>query len=213
MRGYLIAFEGLDKTGKSSQAVLLQDYIKTLWRQECVIIRFPDRTTEIGKVIDSYLTKTNKNEIEDHVIHLLFSANRWEKKNYIIEKINKGVHIIMDRYGYSGVAYTSAKGYDMEWCMSSDSGLPRPDIIFYLNSNEKKLRERSEFGREVYETTSFQTEVAKSYGILSRKCKELGHNWNVIDSNQDINSVSLSILNGFKKFTENHQPKELKFLW
>ena len=35
-----------------------------------------DRTTTIGQMIDGYL-KSNV-EMEDHVIHLLFSANRWE---------------------------------------------------------------------------------------------------------------------------------------
>ena len=35
-----------------------------------------DRSTPIGQMIDSYLK--GQAEIEDHVIHLLFSANRWE---------------------------------------------------------------------------------------------------------------------------------------
>jgi dTMP kinase len=35
-----------------------------------------DRTTPIGKMIDAYLKGAS--EIEDHAIHLLFSANRWE---------------------------------------------------------------------------------------------------------------------------------------
>lgn len=37
-----------------------------------------DRTTAIGKAIDEYLN--NKVELEDHAIHLLFSANRWESR-------------------------------------------------------------------------------------------------------------------------------------
>ena len=37
-----------------------------------------DRSTTIGKMISSYLE--NKAELEDHVVHLLFSANRWEAK-------------------------------------------------------------------------------------------------------------------------------------
>jgi dTMP kinase len=35
-----------------------------------------DRTTPIGQMINSYLS--SQSETEDHVIHLLFSANRWE---------------------------------------------------------------------------------------------------------------------------------------
>lgn len=40
--------------------------------------RFPDRTTAIGKMINSYLT--SQSEIDDAAVHLLFSANRWEKR-------------------------------------------------------------------------------------------------------------------------------------
>ena len=38
----------------------------------------PDRTTPIGKIINEYLTAGAS--IDDHAIHLLFSANRWELK-------------------------------------------------------------------------------------------------------------------------------------
>lgn len=36
----------------------------------------PERTTTIGQLISSYLQK--KSDLEDHTVHLLFSANRWE---------------------------------------------------------------------------------------------------------------------------------------
>lgn len=41
-----------------------------------VLIGHADRTTPIGAMIDSYLK--GQSEQDDHVIHLLFSANRWE---------------------------------------------------------------------------------------------------------------------------------------
>lgn len=40
--------------------------------------RFPDRTTATGLMIDSYLQ--SKTELDDAAVHLLFSANRWEKR-------------------------------------------------------------------------------------------------------------------------------------
>jgi thymidylate kinase len=39
-------------------------------------VMIADRTTPIGKMINSYLS--GDSDSEDHVIHLLFSANRWE---------------------------------------------------------------------------------------------------------------------------------------
>lgn len=39
---------------------------------------FPDRTTAIGQMINSYLA--SEADLDDGTIHLLFSANRWEKR-------------------------------------------------------------------------------------------------------------------------------------
>ena len=40
---------------------------------------------------------------------------------------------ICDRYAYSGVAFSSAKGLDLDWCKACDSGLPAPDCVIYLD--------------------------------------------------------------------------------
>ncbi len=45
---------------------------------EAELWRFPDRFTAIGRMIDSYLT--GKTDTDDAAVHLLFSANRWEKR-------------------------------------------------------------------------------------------------------------------------------------
>ena len=69
--------------------------------------RFPDRTTNIGTIINSYLGC--KKELEDHVVHLLFSANRWELQKEILETLESGTSVCIDRYAYSGVAFSAAK--------------------------------------------------------------------------------------------------------
>jgi dTMP kinase len=50
----------------------------------------PDRTTPIGKMINDYLTGAA--EQEDHVIHLLFSANRWEAA-YVFALFPRTIHV------------------------------------------------------------------------------------------------------------------------
>lgn len=116
-RGAFIVLEGVDRAGKSTQCKKLLDMLSP----NAILTNFPNRTTEIGKVINKYL----KNEIElsDEAVHLLFSANRWEQKDFIKNSLNSGKTVIVDRYAFSGVAFTAAKpGFTMEWCRQPDIG-------------------------------------------------------------------------------------------
>ena len=71
---------------------------------------------------------------DDTAIHLLFSANRWEAHKGIKKKLQEGQSIVLDRYAFSGVAFTAAKGlHSVEWCKGPDTGLPKPDVVIYLN--------------------------------------------------------------------------------
>ncbi|KAJ0462772.1 putative dTMP kinase [Helianthus annuus] len=65
-------------------------------------------------MISAYLS--NESQLDDHIIHPLFSANRWEKRSLMEAKLKSGTSLIVDRYSYSGVAFSSAKGLDIEWC-------------------------------------------------------------------------------------------------
>jgi len=74
-RGTLIVFEGCDRSGKTTVCKKLVEHFNG--KESVKFMRFPDRTTEVGNAINSYLI--GQRELDDHVIHLLFSANRWEK--------------------------------------------------------------------------------------------------------------------------------------
>lgn len=79
-RGLLIAIEGCDRSGKSTQSYALKSWIATrlgkVTEDGVQYWKFPERTTPIGKIIDGYLG--GKAEMPDEAIHLIFSANRWE---------------------------------------------------------------------------------------------------------------------------------------
>ena len=153
--------EGVDRAGKSTQAKKLLSYLQEnkhkFLSSQCVVPnnggthdgsmhtdtagdvelwRFPDRTTHIGETINGYLQGAESHELSDAAVHLLFSANRWEKCGLMLEKLKAGTTLIVDRYAYSGVAFTAAKGIvglDLDWCKAPDIGLPAPDCTFFLN--------------------------------------------------------------------------------
>ena len=66
---------------------------------------------------------------------------------------------MVDRYAYSGVAFTAAKGapgLDRAWCMAPDVGLPAPDAVFFLNLTVEQAAARGGYGEERYEKADFQ---------------------------------------------------------
>uniref|UniRef100_A0A2N9I5I0 dTMP kinase n=1 Tax=Fagus sylvatica TaxID=28930 RepID=A0A2N9I5I0_FAGSY len=129
-RGALIVLEGLDRSGKSLQCGRLVRWLEGLGHS-AELWRFPDRNTNVGQMISSYLN--NNSQLDDHTIHLLFSANRWEKRSLMETKLKTGTTLIVDRYSYSGVAFSSAKGLAIEWCKAPEIGLLAPDLVVYLD--------------------------------------------------------------------------------
>lgn len=131
-RGRLIVFEGLDRSGKSTQARRLVEALNSQ-QTPVELWKYPNRETKTGIIIDRYLRK--ELELGDHAIHLLFSANRWELDRKVQEKLGAGTWIVADRYAYSGVAYSAAKpGLDFDWCRQCDVGLVKPDLLVSVSA-------------------------------------------------------------------------------
>jgi dTMP kinase len=148
--GMFIVFEGVDRCGKTTQSDILTRKL------DAVKFTFPDRTTETGRIIHKYLN--HEIELDDVAVHLLFAANRWERAKIIRDLIAIGKNVVLDRYSFSGVAYSVAKmrpELDITRCWASEIHLPAPDIIFYLHGDESDIISRAEFGTERYERADF----------------------------------------------------------
>ncbi|RHZ89995.1 hypothetical protein Glove_9g144 [Diversispora epigaea] len=179
-RGAFILFEGCDRAGKTTQATKLFEYIQSLGHP-VKLWKFPERKTLIGQVIDEYLKKTR--ELDDRTIHLLFSANRWECVSTMKENILNGTTLIVDRYAYSGLAFSAAKGLKLEWCKYPDKGLLTPDIVFFTDLSSEDAAKRGGFGEERYENQSFQKKVREIY--LSLK----DPTWKILDARKSISEL------------------------
>lgn len=192
-RGAFIVFEGCDRCGKSTQSRLLVQHLQNSSIPVKHMV-FPERSSDIGKLINAFLT--NKQELNDETIHLLFSANRWEQKNVILKTLEEGTTLVVDRYSYSGVVYSASKGMSLKWCMSPEIGLPRPDIVFYLKADAEALLARGNYGEERYEKKEFQIKVAQLYEKIYEMEKDY---WYPIDAKQSPEVIHQQIK---EKFTE-----------
>ncbi|VVB16593.1 unnamed protein product [Arabis nemorensis] len=204
-RGALIVFEGLDRSGKSTQCAKLLSFLEGLGHPT-ELWRFPDRQTNVGQMISAYLS--NKSQLDDRTIHLLFSANRWEKRSLMEEKLKTGTTLIVDRYSYSGVAFSSAKGLGIEWCKAPEVGLLAPDSVLYLDITPERAAERGGYGDERYERVEFQRKVSDFYQSLRDS------SWKIIDAGEAMEEVEKKIQEVvLNKVKECAIGKPLSLLW
>ncbi|KAM9848532.1 thymidylate kinase [Aulostomus maculatus] len=207
-RGALIVLEGVDKAGKTTQCKKLVQALQQSGHP-AEMMRFPDRTTTIGQLISAYLEK--KSDLDDHTVHLLFSANRWELVPQMKKKLEHGTTLVVDRYAFSGAAFTSAKpGFSLDWCMNPDVGLPKPDLVMFLQLNPAEAALRGQFGEERYETSAFQRTVQQRFEELMR---DPSVNWQVIDASQTIEDVHQKIVNESIRASTTAQNQPLGELW
>ncbi|XP_068599145.1 thymidylate kinase [Brachionichthys hirsutus] len=207
-RGALIVLEGVDKAGKTTQCRKLVQALQQSGRP-AEMMRFPDRTTTIGQLISAYLEK--RSDLEDHTVHLLFSANRWELVPVMKKKLAQGTTLVIDRYAFSGVAFTSAKpGFSLDWCKNPDVGLPNPDLVMFLQLSPAEAALRGQFGEERYETGVFQRAVLQKFEQLT---KDPSVNWQVIDAARSVEDVHKDIATHSLNAIDTTQNLPLGELW
>ena len=100
--------------------------------------------------------------------------------------LSDGVTLVVDRYSYSGVAFTAGKnvpGLDLDWCKAPERGLLLPDAVLYLDMPIEAAKTRGGFGEERYETTELQERVRDNF----RKLREDW--WDVVDAAGTIDEV------------------------
>ena len=81
----------------------------------------------------------------------------------MLRDLERGVTLVVDRYLYSGVAYSVAKGLPLSWCQEADRSLPRPDLVIYLDIVVESAALRGHYGKERFEQLSFQRKVKEAY--------------------------------------------------
>ena len=185
-RGLLIVLEGIDQCGKTTISKLLKNKLLSL-NLKTIIQTFPDKSTLIGNVINSYLQGNTK--LSPQESHLLYSLNRHEKKNFMEEKLYNNYNIICDRYIFSGIAYSLANDLDYNFCSITEQYLIKPDLTFYFDiSITETNKRRKSLKTDIYETSNFQTKVKEAYSKIKNK------DWIIINAEQTPEEITNIIL-------------------
>jgi dTMP kinase len=148
MTGLLVAFEGLDQSGKQTQAESLRDYLTSRGRA-CRLMSFPDYATAIGSELSRALQ--GQREYAPDVMQLLYVANRYEHRDEMLRWLSEGGVVVCDRYVASSIAYGEAQGLDPVWLSDIQRFLPAADLTVLLDIAPETAVQRKATGRDRYE--------------------------------------------------------------
>ena len=175
-RGRFIVIEGMDGSGKSTQAVRLADWLDGLEGHSCVGECEPTRGP-VGRVIRSsyeLLDESDPAWLDDRTMALLFAADRRHHCREIGALLEAGHHVVCDRYVLSSMVYqcfaftgededrdrrdTIRNGLTNILRLNQSAGALVPDLTIFLNVSageaQRRIRERGE------RTQRFETDLA-----------------------------------------------------
>lgn len=186
-RGVFICLEGIDASGKSTQARWL---VRNLRRRGFDAIYTTEPSDgEIGKFIKRYVLQ-RKRRIPAVVEALLFAVDRIDHVESKIERaLESGKIVVSDRYVYSSLAYQGAAGLDVGWIKQVNKMALTPDLAIYIDVPPEVVVKRMKRRRSVMETLETQRRVREVYMQLVREKRLV-----LIDGNRPAREVVQNIL-------------------
>lgn len=203
MKNHLfIAFEGIDGSGKSTQASILAERLKS----EGLSVYLTNEPSQgnIGRMIRTILK--GEETLDERAIAALFAADRLDhilnEKDGMLKKLETEI-VICDRYYFSSYAYHGTH-INMDWVISTNAmsaEILRPDITIFIDVAPQESMKRITINREtveLYETLDNLTAVRTKYFEAFEKLKE-DENVVIIDGNREKGEVSEAIWGVVKK--------------
>jgi len=159
--GVLIAFEGIDGTGKSTQCRIFSELLN---KKKITNQIFAEPTKgKWGMKIRQLLTEGRKEISPEEELEWFVNDRREDVENNIQPALNAGKVVLMDRYYFSTAAYQGALGFNPEQIkIDNEKFAPKPDrVLIFHNPPEKSLEriESSRDGKSAFEKTDYLIDV------------------------------------------------------
>jgi dTMP kinase len=185
-QGHVLAFEGLDQSGKQTQSERLAEVLRGEGRQ-VEFLSFPEYPTAIGAEIGRALN--GERDYEPDTLQLLYIANRYEFRPRMRHWLAGGAIVICDRYLASSVAYGEAQGLDPSWLLDVQRYLPQPSLTIVLDIPPEVSLQRKHAARDRFERDlPLLSRVRASY---QRQATAPG--WVLIDGQQPRDAVTAEV--------------------
>ncbi|WP_424353835.1 dTMP kinase [Methanobacterium sp. MBAC-LM] len=173
-----ICLEGIDGSGKSTQILLLEE-----WLNECgfeVMRVFEPTDSDIGRLIRKMLRDPDATgENFQKTLALLFAADRMVLMDEIEAAEKSGKIVISDRCFYSSIVYQN----DPSWLYELNKFVKIPEMVILLDLDVETALKRCD-GKDSFENKIFLEKIRERYIDLAEK-----NDFFVINANNGINKV------------------------
>ena len=158
--GLFLIIEGLDGSGKTTQATLLAE---KFYKNYNVLLTAEPSRGKIGTFIRECCLYENE-RLPTEAEALLFAGDRIEHMySEVKPALEEGKLVICDRYIYSSLAYQGNAGLSLEWIKTINARALQPDISIFIDVPPEKVIERLQRKKSVMETLETQTKVREVY--------------------------------------------------
>ena len=157
-----IVIEGPDSAGKTFHSEGI-----SLWltKQGFAVqgLTFPNNQTPLGRFLKRALREQIPLSTWTH--HVLFSLHRWEFASWIVDMLSRNYAVIIERYAWSGTAYSWASDPSADPCqyMILDAGLPQPDLVICIETSFSDILSRGGIAPSLFVDIDFQQKLRTCY--------------------------------------------------
>ena len=191
-QGYLIALEGIDGTGKSTQCALLADYLESC---SFPVVRLREPTQGVwGRKIRKILTEGRGDVTPEEELQYFINDRKEDVEQNIAPALEQGKVVLIDRYYYSTAAYQGALGFDPKKIIEDNEAFaPRPNLLFIIQGSLDESFRRIEQGRDGFSSFEKRGYLEKVRNIFDTFA---GDHIRRIDSDPPVEEVQQALRQG-----------------
>ncbi len=193
--GKLIVLYGINNLGKSTQAKLLVEKLKSQGYQ-AEYLKYPVYDIKpSGEILNDYLRNGNNFQLSPREAQIIYALNRDQYQEELIKKLKSGINIVAEDYKGTGIAWGLGAGVEEKFLKSINSHLIDEDLVFLFDG--ERFRQAIEDGHQHENDDDLVNKVRWAHLKLREE-----YGWYKINANLAIEEIHEHIWNQVKKLLE-----------